>query len=113
MSTKTTQKAVKNNYINVICVGYCELQKLLSYNEPIAYTTCRKGWGADVYYFGATAIVTGYKPFGNVKPTKDVCKGYDIKAHEILTDYSISHIERKTRMNNLLGEFIKEVTSLR
>lgn len=110
MSTKTTQKAVKNNYIKVISVGYCALQGLLSYEEPIAHTESVYGWGADVYHFGAIAIVTGYRPFGNIETDYEICKEYETKAQEILHDYSIDYIKRKTRMHNLLGEFIKTVT---
>ena len=49
MKFKTTQKEIKASYKNIIKVGYCELQTLLRYEEPIAYTTRREGWGADIY----------------------------------------------------------------
>ena len=49
MKFKTTQKAIKANYTNIICVGYCDLQHLLTYKTPIAYTVRREGWGADIY----------------------------------------------------------------
>ena len=66
MKFRTTQKAIKQGYNNVISVPYCALQSLLRCEDPIAYTTRVEGWGADVYAFGDTAIVTGYAPFGNI-----------------------------------------------
>lgn len=110
MSIKITQKAVKNNYSTVICVGYCALQSLLSYEQPIAHTERKEGWGADVYHFGATAIVTGYAPFGNVKADYEVCKAYESKAQAIQYDYSLSYDERKMGLQELISEFVGEVT---
>lgn len=69
MSIKTTQKSVKETYRYVIAVGYCKMQGILQGYTPIAHTERREGWAADVYDFGSCAIVTGYAPFGNVKPT--------------------------------------------
>jgi hypothetical protein len=45
MKFKTTQKAIKQGYINIIKVSYCGLQSLLRCESPIAYTTRAEGWG--------------------------------------------------------------------
>lgn len=66
MKHKTTEKAIEQNYYKIIKVGYCNLQYLLQYEEPVAYTSGVYGWNADVYDFGNIAIVTGYRPFGNI-----------------------------------------------
>lgn len=108
MKYKTTKRDVKAGYGNVICVGYCNLQNLLSYESETAYTTRREGWGADIYQFGNTAIVTGYAPFGNIRPSYDVCQKYERKAGEI--PYTLSYKERKEALNKLISEFIEEVT---
>ena len=53
----------------IICVPYCGLQNLLNYESPVAYTARREGWAADIYDMGGgVAIVTGYTPFGNIRP---------------------------------------------
>lgn len=109
MKYKTTQKAIRNGYDNVICVGYCSLQYLLNCSSADAYTTRREGWGADIYDFGNTAIVTGYAPFGNIRPPYDVTKQYDDKARAICDEFW-DWDEREKRLDALIAEFIEEVT---
>ncbi len=109
MKYRTTQKAIKEGYINKICVGYCNLQYLLGYENPVAYTARREGWAADIYDFGNTAIITGYAPFGNIRPDYDICKKYENKAEKVRYDYSLSWEEQKEKLHQLINEFIKEV----
>ena len=110
MKFKTTQKAIKNNYSNIICVPYCGLQSLLNYKNPIAYTTRVEGWGADIYEVNNnTVIVTGYAPFGKIKPAYETRKKYETAAEKILYDYSINFEDRTKQLNNLLNDFINEV----
>ena len=110
MKYRTTKKEVNTGYENKICVGFCNLQYLLGYENPIAYTARREGWGADIYDFGNTAIVTGYAPFGNIRPGYDVCKRYETEAEKIRYNYSLSWEDQKERLNQLIKEFITEVT---
>ena len=109
MKNRTTQKEVKNSFNKVICVGYCNLQYILSAETPAAYTARREGWAADVYDFGSVAIVTGYAPFGNVKPDYATQKRYDDKAREICNTVFYWD-ERKTALRALIDQFIEEVT---
>lgn len=37
MKFKTTQKEIRANFNKIICVPYCGLQTLLSYESPVAY----------------------------------------------------------------------------
>lgn len=108
MKYRTTKRDTKAGYGNVICVGYCGLQALLGYESPVAYTARREGWAADIYEFGNTAIVTGYAPFGNIRPDYETCRKYEKKAGEI--PYTLSYEERKEALNKLISEFIEEVT---
>lgn len=110
MKYQTTKKAVMNGYSNIICVGYCSLQNLLNCESETAYTARREGWAADVYDFGNTAIVTGYAPFGNIRPSFDTCQKYEHAAEKIRCDYSLSWAERKEQLRKLIAEFIQEVT---
>lgn len=110
MKFRTTKKAIMNGYSNVICVGYCALQHLLNCENEIAYTTRAEGWGADIYQFGNTAIVTGYAPFGNIRPPYEVSKRYDDAAQEISLNYNLSWQERKMKLAALIEQYIKEVT---
>ena len=110
MKYRTTKKAINEGYNNRICVGYCNLQHLLNYESPVAYTANSSGWGADIYDFGNVAIITGYAPFGNIRPGYEVCNKYENEAQKIRYDYSIGYEEQKEKLNNLIKEFIKEVT---
>lgn len=65
-----TQKFVRSSFTNIICVPYCGLQDLLKYEYPSWFTSGIYGWNADVYIINNdTCIVTGYRPFGNIRPT--------------------------------------------
>lgn len=72
MKYKTTKKAVMNGYAHIVRTGYCALQEALSGIAPTAYTTGVNGWNADIYDFGPYAIVTGYRPFGDIRLPEDM-----------------------------------------
>lgn len=110
MKYKTTKKAVNEGYANRICVSYCALQTLLAYESETAYTVRREGWAADIYDFGNTAIITGYAPFGNIRPGYDVCRRYEKQADAIRYNYDLSYEDQKNQLRQLINEFIKEVT---
>jgi len=111
MKYKTTRKAVMNGYQDVISVGYCRLQTLLRCESEIAYTIRREGWGADIYHFGNTAIVTGYAPFGNIRPDYETTKKYEAAAERIAYNYNLTWEEQKRQLAELINDFIKEVTA--
>lgn len=109
MKFKTTQKAIKQGYKNVIIVSYCGLQSLLRRENPIAYTTRTEGWGADIYGFGNAAIVTGYAPFGNIRPSYETNQKYESKARKTIEQYPSYEIQKR-QLSLLIVEYIEEVT---
>ena len=74
MRYKTTAKAVKEGYHNIISVGYCDLQSLLSYESPVSYASGYYGWNFNVYDIDGIAIVTGYRGM----PSKNSTAKYDL-----------------------------------
>mgnify|MGYP000851571857 CR=1 FL=1 len=117
MKYKTTKKAEQNNRRNIIRVGASDLYYLLKFTEPVAYTSGVYGWNADVYGFGNVAIVTGYRPFGNIHPDYDIVEKYNQLGKEIYEekhnstrDWNEEDEDKKNRLNKLIEEFIKEVT---
>ena len=108
MKHKTTQKAIKENYRKIINVGYAELQSLLKHLEPIAYTAGAYGSNADIYIINGVAIVTGYRPFGNIKADYDICEKYESEANQIIKSV-YNYEERKTALDDLISKFIEEV----
>ena len=111
MKYKTTKKAVNAGYAIRLSVGYCNLQFLLSQESPVAYTARREGWAADIYNMGGgVAIVTGYDPFGNVKPDYNTCRKYDQAAQKIRYDYSLTIDQQREALRELIDQFLQEVT---
>lgn len=82
MKYKTTAKAIRNGYHTIIGVGYCELQALLKYKSPIAYSCGVYGWNFDIYDIDGIAIATGYSgmPSKNSKPDYKIVREYEAKA---------------------------------
>lgn len=112
MKFKTTQKAIRVNYNKIICVPYCELQNLLNYESPVAYTVRRDGWAADIYDMGGgVAIATGYAPFGNIRPIYEQVKAVEEQAKKIRYDYSLSYEQQREGLKSLARDFIKGVYS--
>ena len=100
MKYKTTRKAVKaaNNY--VIELGYCQAWHLLSGTDPEAYTAGVYGWNADVYKpEWNIAVVTGYRPFGNISPDYRLVESYEERAKQAKT---------REECNALLSDFLDD-----
>lgn len=109
MKFRTTEKALRNGYSNIICIGYCDLQTLLNYKHPIAYTCGTYGWNADIYEIdNSTAICTGYRPFGNIRPSYELIREYDKQAEKIVYA-SGEYSEKKRRLDEMLRDFIGDV----
>ena len=108
MKFKATRKMIMNNYHKVIEISYCGVQHLLNHKSPIAYTCGVYGWNSDIYDLGkGVAIVTGYRPFGNIHPNYDLVNTYDQEASKIIS--TLPYEEREQALTTLLNEFIKEI----
>lgn len=100
MKYKTTIKEVKNGYHTIIDVGYCNLQSLLEYDEPVAYNAGIYGWNFDVYDIDGVAICTGYRNM----PSKNSNTSYDLIHHYETLSKNKSCEEKAA----LLKEFINK-----
>ena len=106
---KVTQKEIKESWRNIVSIGYCEAQYLLSFKEAKMYSCGIYGWKCDYYIIdNSTIISTGYAPVGNLSDYKLV-REYDKKASEILSNRNLSYDEKKLQVNNLLDEFIAKI----
>ena len=109
MKKKTTQKEIKRLFKNVIRVGYCEVDALLKFEGVQWYNYGTNGWNCDITMIDLdTVIVSGYRPFGNIKPDYDVVRKYNDKAKEILKSNSNSEIARE-KISKLVKKFVEEV----
>lgn len=109
MKFETTRKAILNSYSynKIFSAGYCELQALLAYESPIAYTTGIYGWNFDLYLIKSVAICTGYRgmpgkriPYGRVKTIEERARAIDV-------DATID--DKRAARAELLKEFIREL----
>ena len=98
-----TRKYVCDSFTNIICVPYCGLQDLLKYESPSWFTSGIYGWNADVYIIDInTCIVTGYRPFGNIRPTDALTDVFNRAAQKADTP---------VKCQDLLNAYVKEVLS--
>lgn len=106
---KTTKTKILNNYRNVVKVGYCELQRLLRTKERNFFTSGTYGWNADIYQVNHnTVIVTGYRPFGNIRPDYDLTERYENEAEKIICS-NLDFEVKDAKLTELIEQFIEEV----
>ena len=83
MKVQVTAKSVRESYAHIIQIGYCDAQTLLRCAPPHFYTCGVYGWNANVHDVGGgVAIVTGYRPFGEIKPSYKLVRAYEDRARE-------------------------------
>lgn len=102
MKFKTNDKDVKAGYYYIISVGYCDLQYLLNYLNPVAYAKGTYGWKYDVYQLdGNVALVTGYNPVASKNTKKDysIIRKYDEMAKG----------KNREELAVLVAQFVKEM----
>lgn len=98
-----TRKYVCSSFTNIICIPYCRLQDLLRYESPHFFTSGIYGWNADVYMIDFdTCIVTGNRPFGNIRPAYELTDVFNRTAQKADTP---------KKCKDLLNAYVKEVLS--
>lgn len=108
MAMELKKKDVMENYFT-IPIGYCDLQRLLRYENKIGYTCGVYGWNADIYVLDNVAIVTGYRPFGEWERPQGIVKKYEDKAKKILDDNRLKWETQRDKLHKLLEKFVQEV----
>lgn len=110
MKIRTTYKAIRKEYgRNILSVSYCDLQYLLHYENPFAYSAGVYGWSCDYYDIGGVCISTGYKPIGKRVP-HELTRRFEEQAEEWVVNWHVDFEVKKTRLANLVKEFIREAT---
>ena len=114
MKVKTTQKSIKENCNDVLKIGYGDLQELLKYKSPFAYTVTpsKNCWACDYYVFEVNnkniVISTGQIPIGR-DIDYNLVKEFEKKAQAINLDYNLNYEISKKLVTNLLIEFLNLV----
>lgn len=105
MKLKTTKTQIKNNFTNIISIGYCDIQYLTYYKSPFAYSSGACGWSCDYYDIDNICLSTGYNPIGK-NVSYELIRKYELKAQKIINDFNIKHDIKVKKVNKLLSEFI-------
>lgn len=110
MKLKTTYKAIREEYgQKILSVGYCDLQYLLCYETPFAYSAGVYGWNCDYYDVGGVCISTGYRPIGKHVP-HELTRRFEKQAEEWTMNWNVDSEIKKARLAKWLDEFIREAT---
>lgn len=107
MKTKTTKKAVYQNYSKerVFSFGYCDIYYIGKLFDSMLYTCGVYGWNADILLFRNFCLCTGYRPFGtHNEEIEAICKEVNekIKADNEYYLHPEKYInELETRINKV------------
>ena len=98
---KATKTEMRHNY-KILSIGYCDMQYLLNYQNPVAYSSGSYGWSCDYYDIKGIIISTGYSPIStkNMKDNYKLIREYEDKARELHT---------KEEINALLFELLTKL----
>lgn len=106
---RTTKKAIRETYgtANIYKIGYANLQYLLKYTEPFAYSTRVEGWACDYYHVGnGIVLCDGYDPIGK-KVDYDTLRLFDNKAKEVWDKFHYTDPMLCERLiGNMVADFV-------
>jgi hypothetical protein len=107
MKAKVTKSQVRQNFYNILSIGYCDIQYLTYYKKPFAYSSGQNGWSCDYYEIENTCLSTGYNPIGK-NVNWELLKKYEAKAQKIVHNYKLDHKVKVKRVDKLLIEFVNK-----
>ena len=110
MKFRTTEREIRANFDKecIVRIGYCGIQEMTTYIDPVAYTCGVYGWNSNIYIVDGIAIVTGHRPFGK-SANNNLVREYEKRAIAIKQEKRIKHYETKKRkLEKLFHEFAYE-----
>lgn len=107
MKFKATKKQMREGYEYII--GLNNMEHLLRYTSPIAYSVRAEGWACDYYDIDGVLISAGYSPLKskNTKTDREDAEKTEAIARSISEDYEISYDDKKTLMTDLLKAYTR------
>lgn len=115
MKIETTMKRVVQLYPKVFRCGYCDLQNIFKYEEPVYYNCGVYGWNCDIYvnFKRDIAITTGYRNMRGERVPDEIIRKYDAIAREILkSTWEVSYDELKAKLDENRENFLNELDNL-
>lgn len=111
MKYKITRKEIRQNFVKVFKVGYCEIESIEYFLSPEAYNSGINGWNYDLFTFGRYAICTGYRPIGTdtdehfIKIINDIANDCKRKYKDYGKNFNECRDECKNRIYNFLSNY--------
>lgn len=111
----TTIKNIKSTWSNVWRCGYCDLQYIMKYEEPMYYNSGVYGWNCDVYcdFKNDVAITTGYRNMAGRVIPHELIERYSKVAKNIMADaVAASYSEIKNALDQNRARFFEELANI-
>lgn len=112
----TTIKYIKKVWGNVYYCGYCELQDIMRYEEPIYYNSGVYGWNCDIYcdFKRDIAITTGYRNMTGKRIPSELIEKYSNIAKSITeqTKNGRTYEEIKDALDRNRENFFEELANI-
>lgn len=110
----TTIKYIKNVWNNVYRCGYCDLQYIMRYEDPMYYNSGVYGWNCDIYcdVKRDIAITTGYRNMAGKMIPDEIIEKYSKIAKEICEDWNKSYEETKLALEENREKFLDELLKI-
>lgn len=107
-------KYICNNYNKVFRAGYCDLQYIMKYEDPIYYNSGVYGWNCDVYcdFAKDIAITTGYRNMRGERIPDEILEKYTAIAKEISENYKMPYAEMKEKLDENRQNFFDELDKI-
>jgi hypothetical protein len=112
---KTTNKYIKAVWGKVFRAGYCDLQYIMKYEDPVYYNCGVYGWNYDAYcdYKKNIVITTGYRNMTGQRIPDKLIEKYTEIAKEILKDtWSKPYDELKEALDQNRRNFFDELDNI-
>ena len=100
---------ITRHYINIYRVGYCKLQPIFNYLEPVYYNSGIYGWNCDIYIYNNIVITTGYRNLRGQRIPDAILKKYNKKASAIIEKYKFDYLKKTTALDKLRDKFFNEL----
>jgi hypothetical protein len=110
-----TMKYVKSLWKNIYRCGYCDLQYIMRYEEPMYYNSGVYGWNCDIYcdYRRDIAITTGYRNMAGKRIPDELIEKYTNIAKEICkNEWNKPHEEILAELNENRNNFFDELWNI-
>lgn len=115
MKTNASIKYIRQHWNKVYRCGYCDLQYIMRYTDPVYYNSGVYGWNCDVYcdYKRDIAITTGYRNMAGKMIPSELIKKYSDIAKEICKDtWGKPYSEIREAMDENRDNFFAEVDKI-